>query len=226
MGCEKGELLYENPLACPGDIEGFITEGSVGTSFPRGRLRLENLRDPGDGQAANFLFWCKRDFPGDLIASWEFQPLYQPGLAMFWFCAQGRNGEDLFDPTLAPRTGEYQQYNKGDINAYHLSYFRRKHPQERAFQTCNLRKSYGFHLVAMGADPIAEVASVVEPYKIQLLKCGNHIEFSINDLTVLVWDDDGDTYGPVYTDGGKIGFRQMAPLIAEYANLTVHAISK
>ncbi len=37
----------------------------------------------------------------------------------------------LFDPSLAPRAGEYNQYHHGDINAYHLSYFRRKQPDER-----------------------------------------------------------------------------------------------
>ncbi|GAB3751036.1 hypothetical protein GCM10028864_26670 [Microlunatus parietis] len=46
------------------------------------------------------------------------------------------------------------------------------------------------------------------------------IEFSIDGLVSLRWTDDGTVGGPPLT-GGKIGFRQMAPLIAEYANLEV-----
>jgi len=34
---------------------------------------------------------------------------------------------------------------------------------------------------------------------------------------------DGKTYGPIL-DRGKIGFRQMTPLIAEYANLVVQKV--
>jgi hypothetical protein len=34
---------------------------------------------------------------------------------------------------------------------------------------------------------------------------------------------DGKTYGPIL-DRGKIGFRQMTPLIAEYANLVVKKV--
>jgi hypothetical protein len=43
-------------------------------------------------------------------------------------------------------------------------------------------------------------------------------------LQLLHWEDDGETHGPVL-DSGKIGFRQMAPMMAEYANLTVHDIT-
>jgi hypothetical protein len=49
------------------------------------------------------------------------------------------------------------------------------------------------------------------------------VELSINDLPIFQWRDDGLTFGPPL-GGGKVGFRQMAPLIAEYANLTVHAL--
>ncbi|MBT3292049.1 MAG: DUF1961 family protein, partial [Victivallales bacterium] len=37
------------------------------------------------------------------------------------------------------------------------------------------------------------------------------------------WHDNGEDYGPVL-GGGRIGFRQMSPLIAEYANLTVRKV--
>ena len=58
----------------------------------------------------------------------------------------------------------------------------------------------------------------------QVIKSGPDFQFHINDLLVLEWYDDGQTYGPVL-GGGKIGFRQMSGLIADYANLTVQTIA-
>jgi integrase len=42
------------------------------------------------------------------------------------------------------------------------------------------------------------------------------------ELFALRWEDDGSIGGSALA-GGKVGFRQMAPLIGEYANLTVTA---
>ena len=129
-------------------------------------------------------------------------------------------GEDIFSSELTPRTGEYHLYHHGDINALHISYFRRRYAEERAFHTCNLRKSYGFHMVAQGADPIPSVEDVTAPYQIKLVKMGVRVEVYIDNLRILEWVDDGKTYGDILR-GGKIGFRQKAPLTAEYANLKV-----
>lgn len=93
--------------------------------------------------------------------------------------------------------------------------------EEREFHTCNLRKSYGFHLVAQGADPLPSVSDMTESYRMLVVKRGPVLSFAINELPVFTWIDDGDTYGPLLT-GGKMGFRQMAPLIAEYSDLTVY----
>jgi hypothetical protein len=54
----------------------------------------------------------------------------------------------------------------------------------------------------------------------KLVKYRGIVQFTINGLTVLEWEDNGERYGPLYT-GGKIGFRQMAPMKASYANLKV-----
>ncbi|MEG0110285.1 MAG: DUF1961 family protein, partial [Oscillospiraceae bacterium] len=105
---------------------------------------------------------------------------------------------------------------------YHLSYFRRRYPEERAFHTCNLRKSYGFHLVAQGADPIPDVADADKSYALRIIRSGSRISFFVNDLQVLEYEDDG-TLGNAIT-GGKLGFRQMAPLIAEYKSLKVYTV--
>lgn len=215
------DLIYENSLQSEEHVAGFRLEGEAALSFPMGRLRMENKIEESEGQKSNFVLWCPETFPSDIYVTWDFWPIREPGLCILFFAATGKNGEDLFDARLDKRIGVYDQYHHGDINAYHVSYFRRKWEEERKFHTCNLRKSYGFHLVAQGADPIPSVIDAKGPYKIGLLKLGQEITFFLNDLSVFQWKDDGKTYGPVL-GGGKIGFRQMAPLIGEYANLKVY----
>ena len=220
---EKEKLLYENPLKTAKDIEGFILEGKACISFQEDSMLMENAL-PGElGQKANYVLWCPKTFPEDIKIQWEFRPLTDKGLCILFFSADGRDGKDLFDPSLAPRTGEYVQYHSGDINAFHVSYFRRKEPDERAFHTCNLRKSKGFHLVAQGADPIPGAEDAKEFYRIAVEKKGNHISFSVNELTVFEYEDDGVTCGAPLGKG-KIGFRQLAPLKACYRNLKVYEL--
>ena len=144
-------------------------------------------------------------------------------VSILFFAATGRKGENIFDARLRPRNGPYDQYHHGDIDALHISYFRRSQPEERAFHTCNLRKSYGFNLVAQGADPIPSVDDARNPYRLRLVKFGDMVEFFINDLLILHWSDDGQKYGPILR-GGKIGFRQMAPFVAEYGKLIVRTL--
>jgi len=216
-------LIYENNLSCQEDIQDFILEGNANITFPNGRMRMENMLDAKQGQKANYVLWCPKDFPADVYITWEFMPIREPGLCILFFAAKGRNGEDLFDKSLQKRTGEYPLYHHGDINAFHVSYYRRKEPDERAFHTCNLRKSYGFHLVAQGGDPIPDADEVKEPYQIALLKKGGRVSFFIKDLEIFCFDDDGHSYGPLL-GGGKIGFRQLAPFIGEYAKLKVYAV--
>ena len=216
----SGRLIYDNPLACEADVAGFRLEGKALISFPEGCMRMENAMPARDGQKANYVFWCPEEFPADILAEWKFKPVREPGLAILFFAARGRNGEDLFSPSLQERTGEYPLYHHGDIDAFHVSYFRRKEPDERAFHTCNLRKSYGFHLVSQGADPIPDAADAADFYTLQLLKYGRWVRFLVNGLEVFSFEDDGNTYGRLLT-GGKIGFRQLAPMIGEYRDLRV-----
>ncbi len=216
-------LIYENPLASEADISDFIMEGSASVYFADGRMRMKNNLSADLGQKSNFVFWCPEEFPSEIEITWKFRPIEEPGLCILFFSAKGINGEDLFDPVLAPRDGQYDLYHSGDINAYHVSYFRRKWENERNFHTCNLRKSKGFHLVTQGADPIPDCADAKEYYELRLTKYNGLIEFAVDGLTVFSWQDDGSEYGPVL-GGGKIGFRQMAPLVGEYSDLKVYEL--
>lgn len=218
---ERGALIYENRLAAPADVADFVLEGQAGVGFHDGALRLSSVVDESAGQRANYVYWCRRDFPADIWMEWEFWPERSRGLCIVFLGARGRAGEDLFDPSLPRRSGEYQQYHSGAIDALHLSYYRRR--DDEPLNTCNLRKSHGFHLVATAADPIPAAEYAKPPYYLRLARGGLGVRFWINDLPVLAWDDDG-RYGPP-VGGGKIGFRQMSPMVGRYANLRVFEVT-
>ena len=219
----SGELLYNNPLAGPADVADWVPEGPVNLGSRDGALELSgSLDDEEFGDHAHWTFWCPVEFPDGIRISWEFLPLAEPGLAMVFFAAEGQGGHDLFSPGLAARTGYYPQYHSGDINALHLSYFRHKHASERAFRTCNLRKSAGFELVAQGADPLPPTEDALNFYRMQVVKDGPKVAFSVNGLTLFEWTDQSDSL----LAGGRLGFRQMAPLTAAYRNLTVEKIKR
>jgi hypothetical protein len=214
-------LLYTNPLTGPADVAGWVAEGPLSLGSHDGALALSGSLDDGEfGDHAHWTFWCPVEFPDGIRISWEFLPLEEPGLAMLFFSAAGHGGQDLFSPALSARTGYYPQYHSGDIDALHVSYFRHKYESERAFRTCNLRKSAGFELVAQGADPLPPAEDAVDFYRMELVKDGRQVAFSINGLPLFEWQDPSDKV----LGGGYLGFRQMAPLRAAYRNLVVEKI--
>ncbi len=215
------DLLYSNTLTGPADVTGWVAEGPLSIGSHNGALELSgSLDDEEFGDHAHWTFWCPEEFPDGIRISWEFLPLAEPGLAMLFFSAVGHGGRDLFSPDLAPRTGYYPQYHSGDIDALHVSYFRHKYESERAFRTCNLRKSSGFELVAQGADPLPPTEDAVDFYRMEVAKDGPRVAFAINGLPLFEWSDpSGQVLG-----GGRIGLRQMAPLKAAYRNLRVEKI--
>ncbi len=214
-------LVYSNTLSAPADVAGWRLEGTAAIEFPDGALRIENTRPAEDGQAANIVFWSDVRMEGDVEISWEFRPLREPGLCVLLLFADGLNGRDLFDPALAPRAGIYEQYIRGDIQNIGLSYFRRRYPRERAFGLCNLRENPGFALRAQAADPLPSLEDWPADafYSFRLRKTAGTIAFYINDFPTLQAEGDFARF-----DTGYLGFRQMAPLIGEYRNLTVHAL--
>ncbi|MFH1880256.1 MAG: DUF1961 family protein [Bacillota bacterium] len=220
MEYEKGKVLYQNPLASPADVRNFVLEGTAEISFLNGAMRLTNVIDASQGQKANYVFWCPVEFPDNIEIRWQFSPAAEPGLAILFFAARGTQGTDLFSDSLRRRTGEYGQYHSGDINCLHVSYFRRMWATERCFHTCNLRKSYGFHLVAQGADPLPDVLDSKGFYDVRLVKKQERVAFWMENLLLFTWRDSGEETGDIL-GGGRIGFRQMAPLAAEYKNLVV-----
>lgn len=219
------KLIYENTLSTKEAVADFVLEGKAVVEPTGECLRMKNAISSEHGQKANYVLWCPKDFPANIRIEWDFKPITDIGLCILFFAAKGRNGEDLFSDSLAVRTGDYMNYHSGDINAFHVSYFRRKEPEERAFRTLNLRKSHGFYLVAQGGDPMPPAEDITDFYHIACEKNENIIKFFINDVCLFTFEDDGKTYGD-FLGGGKIGFRQLAPLVAEYKNLKVYELCK
>ncbi|MGI8927414.1 MAG: DUF1961 family protein, partial [Tepidiformaceae bacterium] len=97
--------------------------------------------------------------------------------------------------------------------------------EETGPNLCNLQKSDGFHFVAGAADPLPAAHRATPPYRLQVVKAGTHVGFWIDELPVLHFADDGQAYGPLLGEG-KVGFRQMAPMVGRYANLRAYAVEK
>ncbi len=224
---EYGDLIYENPLASEEDTKNFVMEGDATVSFPDGKMRLENNLDPSLGQVSNYVYWCDYELPDSVIIEWDFKPLSDDGLAIMFFSANGQDGKDLFDPSLAVRDGQYKLYHSGDINTFHVSYYRHSTEDESGFHVCNLRKSAGFQMVAQGADPLPPSEDVREAYRLKVIKDKEIVQFYITDpitgieLMPFEFVDNEELYGDLL-EGGYIGFRQKAPLIGEYSDLKVY----
>jgi hypothetical protein len=217
--------VYRNALATPSDLDGWVAEGPVAVEHRDGGMVLSSSADEaalvadGRGDHAHFTLWCPQVFDADVEIAWDVRPLAGDGLAMLFFAATGTQGRDLFDPSLAERTGYYPQYHSGDVSTLHVSYLRRKWANEKRFRTCNLRKSPGFHLVAQGADPLPGPDDADGHYRVRVIKRGADVSFAVDDLTLFTFHDDAPL------GAGRLGFRQMAPLVAHYRNLEVTPLS-
>ncbi|KAF5025675.1 hypothetical protein F66182_2281 [Fusarium sp. NRRL 66182] len=207
------KLLYRNTFNSSHAIQDWIAEGPAQASVSNNTLELTG--------SDNFVYWVPEVFPERIRITWEFSPIEEPGLAIFFFGAASVAGGSIFDEHLRPRNGSYPQYHSSDIRTLHISYFRRRWADERAFHLANLRKSPGFHLVSQGADPLPDVEDTQGAYyKVEVIHDKRDVKFSINGLELFSWQDVDSATGPVVR-GGRIGFRQMNPLVARYRNLEV-----
>ncbi|KAE9966660.1 hypothetical protein BLS_006870 [Venturia inaequalis] len=213
-------LLYRNTFSNFSSISTWTAEGPLNATVTNSTLTLSGAGNPDD----YFVYWLPELFPDRIRISWDFQPTAEPGLAMFFFGATSVSGGSIFDEHLKKRNGSYPQYHSSDIKLLHAAYFRRRWPEERVFHVANLRKSPGFHLVSQGADPLPDVGDVKGAfYKVEVVKDGKKVKFSINGLPVFEFNDKEGKTGSM-VGGGRIGLRQMQPLVANYRNLEVWAL--
>lgn len=209
----KGELLYENPLRSAADIDDWVLEGPGEVSFEDGWMRMASTKPAGHG--GHIVHWAPVDTPDSFVVEWDFQ-IVEPHLAIVFFSAQGRDGKDLFDPDLEERDGIFRRYTRGEIDAYHISYYAHNR------LTTNLRKNHGFYMPAVGPNP--EPYSSGQVRTVQLMKNGAHIQLAVDGEVTLDFHDDGETYGPVL-GGGKVGLRQMRDMVGRYRDFRVYEIA-
>ncbi len=187
------KMLYKSPLSCSEDIRDFASEGSGTVFFEDGALKL----DSSNGK--EIMLWYPKVFPSDVKIEWEFKPLSYRGQGELFFAAK--------------------EAGDGSISALRLSYYRRNTDKDRAFHTCELRKTEGYYLAAEGADPIPDMVGDTW-YSMCIEKKKSEVSFSINGLKILEFNDDGRSYGEVLT-GGSIGLGQGGDTVALYRNLSV-----
>jgi hypothetical protein len=193
---------FENPAA----LQDWRMEGGRRMGVENGRLVLDS-EDPGGKPKAgdnHLVCWLNREMPADFLLEFGVRPEHRNrGLNIVFFNARGVRGESVFDPGLRPRTGVFEQYHSGDLNNYHISYW----AGERG--TAHIRKNAGFHLVSEGREMVA--AGGADAFqKIRVYKRGGSIRLMVDDRVSAVWEDDGKTFGPVWTHSGWMGLRQMA----------------
>ena len=178
---------------------------------------------PEKGRRLIFVFWCPEDFPADIAVTWDFWPVREPGLCILFF--------PLWDEEVKIyliRHWRRALANTSSITAaismrYTCLTFGERHSKNARFKFAICGRVMVFTWSVRGGS-LPSVVDARPPYPITLIKCGAEVVFYIRDLKIFHWVDDGQTYGPLL-GGGKIGFRQMAPLIGEYANLKVHEVN-
>ena len=214
----RGQLLYERAFAQAADGRDWVLEGPGVLAFRDGWLHMKS--ELPDGPQGHVVYWCPEVFPERFAAEWEFELLEPKGLCIVFFAARGHHGKDLFDPSLAKRTGVFTHYTNGEMDAYHISYFANTPAVPRA--VANLRKNHGFYVLSNGPVGVSSPRAG-QTHRALLVKDGAHIQMSVDGRTIIDYTDDGKRAGPVWTDG-RIGLRQMQWTNGRYRNFRVYAL--
>lgn len=219
---ERGELLATEDFS--GGLSGWMVEGDVDARIEDGRLRFEATENT-ETKKGNI--WWRQRFSGPIMIEFDYQSATEHGLSMFWFNSHGRGGADLLS---IERDGRYDDYVKGPINGYHVSFHR------FGSGVSNLRKSYGFHVISSSPDPVKP--DDLDKHRIQVC-CGDGRIWVIMDDAVVhdVIDDgilctEGEAWlhsypcqgtGEIFR-GGYMGIRHTQKQVAYYDNFRVYQL--
>jgi len=203
----------------------WVAEGRGGVDIRGGKLRVSPLPFDTVGNQvkgeprSHMVVWTKEIFPADFLAEFEMNPAGSTnGLTIVFFCAGGKNREDIFDESLPPRNADYKNYHSGSIANYSDAYWSRNTEDEAT--TNRLRKNPGFTLEAQGRSLTTGTTDTT--HRVRIFKYGGHVEIEINGRIVLKWDDTGTPLG-----AGHIGFRSMEGVsLVTYDNFKVWKITK
>ena len=214
----KDVLLYQNDFGDPEKVDDWVMEGPGEIEFKDGWMHMLS-----PDEEYHHVFWCPRDFPDSIIVEWEAQNMeIDAGLCILFFAAKGVNGEDIFDPSLPKRDGNFTWYIKDTLRSYHISYYANT-PKKPDRSTAHLRKNNEFKLVYSGEEGIPTKSTQIHHMK--LIKYGPMIRFFVDDGKVIDWTDTSENDPRPYYKEGKIGFRQMQWTHFRYRNFRVWSIS-
>ena len=212
--------------ASPAPEAEWIAEGWGGVEVLNGRLLVGpspfdasgRPRPVEPGRRSHMVIWNRRIFPADFLLEIEMNPCGSTnGLTIVFFCAAGRNGEDIFDLSLPLRRAEYQAYHSGALANYTDSYWSRNNEAESVSN--RLRKNPGFKQVAEGPSLTTGPTDVT--HRLRILKSGAHIEVEVNGRVVNKWDDPESPLG-----AGRIGLRSMEGVtMVAYDNFKVWQVT-
>lgn len=215
---DSAHPIYESSFNDPSELKDWLLEGGKQMRIANGNLILES---DAQNEKNHLVCWLKKEAPADFLLEFTMRPMdRKDGLNIVFFSARGIKGESIFDPSLKPRNGTYEQYRQGDIKCYHVSYW------AAGRETANMRKSPGFFLVAEGRDLVYQAPNDVFQ-TVRIYKRGGNIRVIVGDVVALAYDDDGVTYGPVYDHAGWIGLRQMGKTRScEYGHLKLYPLKR
>ena len=219
----RGELLAAEDFS--GGLADWMAEGDVDARIEDGRLRFEATENTPEKKGN--IWWRKRQ-SGPVLIEFDYQSATPYGLSMFWFNSHGRGGADLLS---IERNGRYDDYVKGPMNGYHVSFHR--------FDSgvSNLRKSYGFHVLSSAPDPVP--MENLEPHHVELWAFGGRIRVLVDGKLVHDVTDDGKTCieGDAWLHdfpcqgtgepfvGGYMGIRHTQKQVAYYDNFAVYRLT-
>jgi len=156
-----------------------------------------------DKKPSHMVLWNKQVFPANFLLEFTVNHCNSDnGLTLFFFCATGNKGEDIFDINLPPRRANYRNYNRGAIANYTDSYWSRNKNGKQEELTNRIRKNPGFKQVSSGESRTNLVAN--KDYKLRLLKVGNSIKIEMDGVVINEWIDTETPHG-----SGRIGLRSM-----------------
>ncbi len=162
-------------------------------------------------RGGHFNIWCKRPVYGDFAIEFDVKSLSPAPLHMIMFCAEGLNGESIFDPSMPERVGLAYEIMYGPMQQYRISFM----SGERG--TVNMRRAPGRNMVATAEDPFGEVVGVS---RCRVERIGETVRYMVNGKEVFSFRDESPL------KGGYWGFRLMACAKGAYDNLIVYSLAK
>jgi hypothetical protein len=199
-------------------------EGPALVRIATGKLHYGSQRPQADHpEHGHSVLWFPVELPEAYVIEWTFRPVSEHGLGILFFDAVPIDPEvdNIFVPAMPPRDGSFEQYVKGAIRSYHVSYFAHT-PFNPDRGKTHLRGNPGLKMLATGPDAVPVVP--IEQRKSVRLRLIRE-----TDRVTLLADDRLILSHPLprpedKSQSARAGFRQMQWTRAEYGSLSIRVL--